>query len=1070
MPRNIGEAQVVVTADTSAFRRAMAKLNPTVNANVKVGDGLDKNLLKGSAAAKLFNRQTNELIASGKKVGQSFNGLSPVTQALLGAVRAGGSFAAALNRLGLANVPLGQLLTKVTGISVAFKAFAPVLEAAALASSGLGVAAGGAVAGLNAEVVAAGQVTKSNIGIITSSNAAAASLDLLGGAASSVGGANLAGAKTFGNLAASTGKTAKATLETSGALRKVGEAGKDVNRVLITTGQVATKTGEQIAQAGSDSGSLTKAFSALTGQSVGMIAAFAAIAIGVAAYIKTLKVGVKETLEAEKSFASIRALLGGLGSSAGTTSDDIAKLADGIAQLTGVADEEVASTAALGLSFARINNVAGEGGDIFDQYVKSSVGLAAKFKVELPQASKVLGKALADPIKGIAALQKLTRSFTVTQIDSIKQLEAQGKHVEAQKKILAGLGDTYAVAVAQGETLEGQQNRLRETFQAFAQEAAEPLIPAFKDMVIGARELFEGFEDLLEPFGGLKNITEGLAHTLTGIGQTLSFFGGTLSKVGKALLGTKKDLHVAGEALSEYIAIIKSAVNPFALIFRSIGQLHGAITGNNKATEDGTKATIDAAEAARLAAAEQDRYTESIDEYNEERRKVLDAEEAWRRANVSVQKALDDSAEAQEEYNHVLHGFPAESKEAIKATDEFEKAQLSLQEALLGVPEAELKQAEAARTLEEAQKKANGVLHGFAADSKEAIEATENLKDEILKQRDANLDLKESLSKTEDAERKLQRAQKIQAIVASAYSKNATAVALANRKVRDAQNESERAALDHDEAVNAVGDSERDVAEARRVAEGTLHGFTAESKEAKDATAELAKAELDVKQAAIDFAQAQLSVKEKTHELNEKLREQTGVLHGFPASSEEAKKAAEKLATAQEAIVTSTFDAKKAEEEMLSVQNEFGASLGTSADNAERLATGLERAGAALGKIGKTKIGGSGGGGGGGAFDVMGEGGPLRKGQAAIVGDKGPEIFVPASAGRIIPNRSIASSTHRTDIESPGMAKLASVLAGHQELLRALLRRTQINIVSVDGRNLAQATSRHQRRISRERS
>jgi hypothetical protein len=39
------------------------------------------------------------------------------------------------------------------------------------------------------------------------------------------------------------------------------------------------------------------------------------------------------------------------------------------------------------------------------------------------------------------------------------------------------------------------------------------------------------------------------------------------------------------------------------------------------------------------------------------------------------------------------------------------------------------------------------------------------------------------------------------------------------------------------------------------------------------------------------------------------------------------------------------------------------------------------------------------------------EGGPVKGGQPYIVGEKGPELFVPPSAGSIIPNNKMASAT-----------------------------------------------------------
>ncbi len=45
-----------------------------------------------------------------------------------------------------------------------------------------------------------------------------------------------------------------------------------------------------------------------------------------------------------------------------------------------------------------------------------------------------------------------------------------------------------------------------------------------------------------------------------------------------------------------------------------------------------------------------------------------------------------------------------------------------------------------------------------------------------------------------------------------------------------------------------------------------------------------------------------------------------------------------------------------------------------------------------------------------GAFEARADGGPLAAGQPAIVGERGPEVFVPQTAGTVIPNGALGNS------------------------------------------------------------
>ena len=56
------------------------------------------------------------------------------------------------------------------------------------------------------------------------------------------------------------------------------------------------------------------------------------------------------------------------------------------------------------------------------------------------------------------------------------------------------------------------------------------------------------------------------------------------------------------------------------------------------------------------------------------------------------------------------------------------------------------------------------------------------------------------------------------------------------------------------------------------------------------------------------------------------------------------------------------------------------------------------------------------GGGGGGGIPFLAEGGSLQRGQPAIVGEEGPELFVPNQSGSVIPNNQLGQTTTTGDM------------------------------------------------------
>jgi hypothetical protein len=156
---------------------------------------------------------------------------------------------------------------------------------------------------------------------------------------------------------------------------------------------------------------------------------------------------------------------------------------------SGIDDEAVASGENLLLTFTNIRNEVGKGNDIFDQSTQIMADMSTALGQDMKTSAIQLGKALNNPTKGVSALQRVGVSFTESQKDQIKALQASGKTMEAQKIILKELqGEFGGSAEAAGKTLPGQLNIARETFNNFAGMLVSKVVPVLEDTIAWLRD------------------------------------------------------------------------------------------------------------------------------------------------------------------------------------------------------------------------------------------------------------------------------------------------------------------------------------------------------------------------------------------------------------------------------------------------------------------------------------------------------------------------------------------------------------------------------------------------------
>lgn len=220
---------------------------------------------------------------------------------------------------------------------------------------------------------------------------------------------------------------------------------------------------------------------------------------------------IRNTIESESALAQLNATIKSTGGAAGLSSDQMVAMAQGLQKVTTFGDDAIISMQSQLLTFTKI------GGDVVPRATEAILDLATKMGGDLKGAAVQVGKALNDPIKGVAMLGKSGVQFSEDQQQMITALVETGRLAEAQTVILAELEtqfggsakaarDTFGGAVtalqnAFGDLLEGDGGNLKD-----AKEGVESLTKALSDPQVQM-----AFGQIV---GGIFQVTTAIANAL----------------------------------------------------------------------------------------------------------------------------------------------------------------------------------------------------------------------------------------------------------------------------------------------------------------------------------------------------------------------------------------------------------------------------------------------------------------------------------------------------------------------------------------------------------------------------
>lgn len=334
--------------------------------------------------------------------------------------------------------------------------------------------------------------------------------------------------------------------------RGVDKADKDVGRLRVGMGRLGGATAAVATGVGG----------------AGIAAAGAAVGFTklVGAYQESYKIG-KQT----------EAVIRSTGGAANVSAKQVGDLATALSKKSGQDDEAIQSGINLLLTFKDVRNEAGKGNDIFNQASSTLLDMSTAMGTDAKGSAIQLGKALNDPVKGVAALGRVGVTFTDQQKEQIKTLVESGKTMDAQKIILRELKTEFGGSAAAQAT---NTDRLKVSMGNLAENIGGRLAP-----------LAEKAAGVISKF--VDNLNDGdtgagkFGKTVREVASAVGRFGDRVSDVISDVVGWFKRLYrenadtiaSIGKTFSSLAATAKRAFNG---IKDAIGSVFGGNSGTGR--------------------------------------------------------------------------------------------------------------------------------------------------------------------------------------------------------------------------------------------------------------------------------------------------------------------------------------------------------------------------------------------------------------------------------------------------------------------------------------------------------
>jgi hypothetical protein len=287
-------------------------------------------------------------------------------------------------------------------------------------------------------------------------------------------------------------------------------------------------------------------------------AAVAAAGAAIGALTYKLILSGEAANSADARVRNIAKSMGLFGDQSDAVAERLNNLADKIELQTGVDGNAIQLTQAKLLTFKELANTADELGGNFDRATQAAVDMAAAGFGAAEQNAVQLGKALNDPVNGLAALRRSGITFTEDEKAKIKTLAESNRMHEAQALVLAAIekqvGGTAAATADASVQIKAALNQGFEEVGKPLAAALASITPQFLEFVEMAKpKLAEAGQFLVAIFRSGEALNLVWSSLKLAFAQSVNFLWATL----------RATIAATGQYIVEYF---KTAVTYFQIL------------------------------------------------------------------------------------------------------------------------------------------------------------------------------------------------------------------------------------------------------------------------------------------------------------------------------------------------------------------------------------------------------------------------------------------------------------------------------------------------------------------------
>jgi hypothetical protein len=315
----------------------------------------------------------------------------------------------------------------------------------------------------------------------------------------------------------------------------------------------------------------------------------AAALAGLGGFLVAAAKGAEDARIANEKLGSVLDTMG-----FGAATDRVSAYAESLEKTIAVDADVIKATQTKLATFSNLTKTVGKAGGAFDRATKAALDMAAAGFGTAEGNAVQLGKALQDPIKGIAALAKSGVTFTEQEKEKIRTLTESGKLLEAQEIILKSIeGQVGGTAEASASSFDKMKFALAGVSDTFGEmllpviDAVAPKLAAFSKwaqenptlmkiavITIGALTAAVVALNIAMSLNPVSLIVIGIGLLIAGLAVAYTKFEGFRKIVNLVFDGIKFGFEILMGYFKTLLGVYKGIFNGFASIWNNtIGKI-----------------------------------------------------------------------------------------------------------------------------------------------------------------------------------------------------------------------------------------------------------------------------------------------------------------------------------------------------------------------------------------------------------------------------------------------------------------------------------------------------------------